>query len=673
MESMCQERKKVVERVRAGLRSHDNIEGIVVKVETDEYPSYGTSNAVPHGTRVSHLHEYLDNVTKSIFSGRRSSFTVVNHEIYRTHARNRHGHRNPMPTDTVLDTLIHQKQSISEGKYEPAIGAASSGLELGPNSEGKQHLKKRSVSSVGPSSTSSSISPSSGNNREKQSPETPSNWKSRRFDALNDVWQDNTNAGARTSDADAQETAPAAKGSSLHESGAQNGERSVMKNHRHEPRLARRRLLMVEEDIESIDNDVEVHEPKVKQPHVKGTNERGPASSTVIHRVPVQKTTKVLQYRRVVRRMVRRRVYKRILRPRYETVTVERVIRVNPNDDSSKAKKRDTAKQIASPIPTPTPTGQEDDSVSVRSVVRNLVRLVMRSGAQGEGRTNSSGSSDTGLLSEERSQHGAVIVGPEDYHDRDMGTSKSVHTDARTKREMIPRANSVFEDNVTLVDVPVQPRLKVQMRMSIILQGAALTDGMNRAIIACMSSASGIEGTEWGAFDADRFTTELVHIDYFVHLVESKVESFARTVDSYVRNGNLTDCLRNNASAVGFGQGSGVFVGKTVYKPEDVEIDLSEYGTPSWVIGVGIAITAVAGVIALLVLTSQSQNVSLEDDSKEAPDDYTEWVGSPVVMVNERLIDENEVDGNENGDEDERELEKIAGAQHVITLSSLPH
>lgn len=661
LDKMLQERKMVVKKVRARLDKQSSIRESVTE-ETGSYLAIRSTPAAPAPRfGFSHLEDYLDHITNGILPGSKPSFTVVdegeyrdqNHEITNAAQRGHadgpgmgtlHDGGRALPTDSIVDALIHQIQTVRDEQFQSVIEVSNE-----PNTE--------------------------QNSSAEHSLKTASDFQSG-GDIPNEFWKQSLNQrAAEEAEVHTQEKhkgLAAPKGDSgLREMDARNDDK-FMNPQRQNMRFVRRRLLSIEEDTVTKEDLYNVKSPKVKPEHFKDFNGKELVSGMTVHRVSSSKGVKVLQYRRVVRRLVRRRVFKRILRPRYETVSVEKVIRTNRKTETSKSKKQEGSKPSASPSPSPTLIGQSDISVSVRNAMRNFVRLVMRGGIQAEGSTYNSNNTDSGLLSEERSIHAGIIVGPEVIHDQDMNTTGGPHTEAQKKREILPRADSTFEDNATLLDIPIQPRQKVQMRMSLILQSAALTNDMNDALISCLSKASATESTEWGAFDADRFTTELVHVDYFVHVSENKVESFVKTVDSYIRNGNLTYCMRDSASGIGFGTESSVFVGKTVYKPQDVEPDISEYGTPSWIVGVGIAVAAGAGVIALLVLTSQTQDLSQEDDISEPSADYTAWVGSPVVMVKERLTGEDEVD---NGDEDEREkkeMGKIAGNHHVITLSSLP-
>lgn len=691
LDTMRQGRMKDVEKMQGGLEKGNNFQGME-KMENGKYlTARSVSPAMMHKFGFSRIETYLDHVTNGMFSNGKSSFTIVDDRerhsqdqgtanagqggySYGVTKDSPHNDGKAIPTDSIVDALIYQIQTAHGDQYQSLTEASDeSEVQMEPSNKHKPSSHLDSAESK----VTSSLSPRD-TNRGSTKPHR------RKFDSSpdgNDVPDDFWKLGeyksaAKKPEAQVQEkpkalTVPDEDGHSQ-KIDVQNDNKVAIAGRRQDARLVRRRLLMVEEDTATKD-DHDVKSPKVKRESLKDFNGKEPVSALTAHRVPSPKGPKILQHRRVVRRLVRRRVYKRVLRPRYETITFEKVIRNNHNDDSSKSKKQESLKRLAaSPSPSPTPTSQNDISVSVRNVVRNFVRLVMRSGNQGEGFTQNSNSTDTGLLSEERSIHGGIIVGPEDIHDPNANTTGSLQTEVQVKREIPPRADSLFEDNITLVDVPIQPRQKVQMRMSLILQDASLTDDMNDALIGCMSSASGTKSTEWGAFDADRFTTELVHVDYYMHLSEKEVESFVRTIDDYVRDGNLTDCMRNQASVIGFGMQSAVFVGKAVYKPQDVELDISEYGTPSWVIGVGIAIAAGAGVVALMVLTSQSQDVNRDEDASEPSIDYSKWAGSPVVLVNARLMKGRELDEDCDDDQEQKEMEKIAGTQHAVTLSSLP-
>lgn len=690
LDRMRQGRIKDVEKVQGGLGKGNNLQGME-KLENGKYlAALSASHGMMHEIGFSRIETYLDHVTKGMFSNGKS-FTVVDDRRRHSQAQGAakagrggysdeategspHNDGKAILADSIVDVLIYQIQTVHDDQYQSLTETSDE-----PKVETKSNNKHKPSShfDVAESKFTSTISPHDTNRGSAKPNRRNFDSSPDGIDVPNESWKlGQYKSAVKKPEVKVQEkpTALTVPEEDAHSQkiGAQSDNKASITGKRQDARLVRRRLLMVEEDTETKD-DHDVKSPKVKRESLKDSNEKEPVSALTVHRVPSPKGTKILQHRRVVRRLVRRRVYKRVLRPRYETITFEKVVRNTHNDASSKSKKQESLKRlVASPSPSPTPTGQNDISVSVRNVVRNFVRLVMRSGNQGEGFTQNSNSTDTGLLSEERLIHGGIIVGPEDIHDRVADTPGSLQTEVQVKKEMPPRADSLFNDNITLVDVPIQPRQKVQMRMSLILQEASLTDGMNDALIGCMSNASGTKSTDWGAFGADRFTTELVHVDYYMHLSENEVESFVRTIDDYVRDGNLTDCMREQASVVGFGMQSAVFVGKAVYKPQYVDLDISEYGTPSWVIGVGIAIAAVAGVVALMVLTSQSQDVNREDDMSEPSVDYSKWAGSPVVLVNERLMKGRELDEDPNDDQEQKEMEKIAGTQHVVTLSSLP-
>lgn len=227
-------------------------------------------------------------------------------------------------------------------------------------------------------------------------------------------------------------------------------------------------------------------------------------------------------------------------------------------------------------------------------------------------------------------------------------------------RAMEPRVDSTYLDNVTLEKLPQQPRRKVLMQLSIIVQNSGLTDSVNNATIACLANSTSTREEDWGAYNADRFTQELVQVEYYAVLPEAAVQSFAPTVDRFIHNGNLTSCLQN--SNIGFSNNAAAFAARVVTAP-GVTVVAQAIGTPAWVIGIAIGVAAIIGIIVLVVAAFRPDSNGKSEHDIGDDDETTEKMQNTEDFI-----------PAEQGfaeDEFERALRSIAGPGRA-TVSAAP-
>lgn len=225
---------------------------------------------------------------------------------------------------------------------------------------------------------------------------------------------------------------------------------------------------------------------------------------------------------------------------------------------------------------------------------------------------------------------------------------------------MSPRADSIYVDSATLVPLPDQPASRVRLLLSVILQNSALTNAVLQFAVNCLANGTDTSSNNWGAYNADRFTPELVQVEFYALLDESAVQSFSGTVDQYIQNNHLTQCLQS--ADVGFDSQAAAFAARVVTAPGATVVSEAG-GAPAWAIGIAIGVAAIAGIAALVITAFRGDG---DDDKSDLGDDAEDVEsGYPAQFI--------DLDDPDVYDDVGQALEAISGPEERAMVSAAPH
>lgn len=194
-----------------------------------------------------------------------------------------------------------------------------------------------------------------------------------------------------------------------------------------------------------------------------------------------------------------------------------------------------------------------------------------------------------------------------------------------------------FEDNVTIVQLPPQPDNMIQMLLSVVLSGNALTKELNLDILTCLSNTTNTKPILWGLYGADRFAPTLLQAEYFVQVEEHGFEQLPETVDRYIREGMLTACVR--AASKRLSPIAALLEGRTVIAPRTSALVSSTGSTPAWLVGAVLGGVLLVGGIGVLTV-SYKENELYEEKDYDQIEGFESGIDNMVVeahMLGRRL------------------------------------
>lgn len=169
-----------------------------------------------------------------------------------------------------------------------------------------------------------------------------------------------------------------------------------------------------------------------------------------------------------------------------------------------------------------------------------------------------------------------------------------------------------YVDNATAVKRPEQPDRSVLMVLSLILSRSDFTPSINSAAMQCMAEISGTSVSKWGLYASDRFTPTLVQIEYYSILGEGSSGDFGRSIDGYIRAGDLTACVERKK--VGLGTGAQFLEGRTVIAPASSTIVSAVGNTPGWAVGAAVAGVGIVAAVALVAVSLKGEHVYRQEE-----------------------------------------------------------
>lgn len=180
-----------------------------------------------------------------------------------------------------------------------------------------------------------------------------------------------------------------------------------------------------------------------------------------------------------------------------------------------------------------------------------------------------------------------------------------------TDRVLTSRQDSPYTDALSLKPLPTPPVAKLRLLLSVMLSKSDLNTIINAAIIDCLAASSTVDRQNWGAYSADRFTQDVVQIEYYALIPETAGQTFPSVVDTYIRDGRLTSCVRTRQ--VGVGANAELFSGRAVIAPA-AQVPVSDASTPAWVIGVVLGVLVLLALIWVVVLAVKGEPAYSEKD-----------------------------------------------------------
>lgn len=219
----------------------------------------------------------------------------------------------------------------------------------------------------------------------------------------------------------------------------------------------------------------------------------------------------------------------------------------------------------------------------------------------------------------------------------------------RLKIRSLIRMSNTYSDTAVLVELPNQPDRLVQMLLSVIVSNTNFTEELNAAIIECFAKNTSIATSEWGLFNATRFTPSLLQAEYFAMVSEEESLLFPRMSNEYIQSGLLRDCVVEKKATI-----SSTFSiegGRSPLAHKSASIVSSSGRTPGWVAGAAIGALAVVALIGLVVTSVTKRQVY----------DVSEYENSAMEVERHAGDEEMAVDIEGMNEELLRELGTIAG------------
>lgn len=176
----------------------------------------------------------------------------------------------------------------------------------------------------------------------------------------------------------------------------------------------------------------------------------------------------------------------------------------------------------------------------------------------------------------------------------------------------IIRVGNAYENTALVVELPNQPDRMVQMLLSIIVSENSFPQKLNLAIIDCLAQNSSTEPKHWGLYNSERFTNSLLQAEYFADVSEDASLSFPLTIDEYVRNGELRQCVLDKE--VGLTKQGSLLGGRTTIAPRSGEIVSSAGTTPGWLVGAVVGGLTLVALVGIVIFSAKESRVYQESD-----------------------------------------------------------
>lgn len=195
-----------------------------------------------------------------------------------------------------------------------------------------------------------------------------------------------------------------------------------------------------------------------------------------------------------------------------------------------------------------------------------------------------------------------------------------------------------YKDTAVLVDLPEQPDRMVQLLLSLIISEGNFTEELNSAIITCFASNTSTDTSNWGLFNATRFTTSSLQAEYFVSVSEEASLSFPRRLDIYIRSGSLRGCIF--AEEVSVDDTIAIEGGRSAFAHKSASIVSSSGLTPGWLAGVLVGALVLVALIGLIVASATGGKVYNVTEYEKSELEAERHAGDEEMVVDPEVMQE---------------------------------
>lgn len=153
-----------------------------------------------------------------------------------------------------------------------------------------------------------------------------------------------------------------------------------------------------------------------------------------------------------------------------------------------------------------------------------------------------------------------------------------------------------------------EPKYRQEI-LSIFLKDENFTETLNKKLQNCSARATETDETNWGLFEAKRFTPDILQAEYFVNVADHKSGDFALTFFRYLESGGLAECIGISKDHIS--------EAKTADEADDVKFSSTSSKLKSWVVPIILGVVGFATIVALAVLMSINARKSFPEEKYE--------------------------------------------------------